>query len=218
MEKDFKKLIEGLRNIRLTGAEKTRMLEKVFSAPTASPYFIRSPYMRRMPAFAFALSLFLVISLSGAAYASGTSLPGDLLYPIKTKVVEPILDVVNRAPEKKVEWEEEKVIRRIEEAEKLAGKNELNDKRTEELEHSIEKSSKAFVKAVGKVDGEKAEDRKEEFRKKIDEREEVSGHEEQKNEQTEENKGKQKNQKEKVRKIKATATRALDEDNKENKD
>lgn len=206
-KENFEKGIEGLKNIRMTDTEKARMLERVFSLPT------ESPYMRRIPAFALACSLILVLSFGGATYASVTSLPGDLLYPIKTRVVEPMLDIVNYAPEKKIVWEEEKVMRRIVEAEKLAEKDELNDERAEKLERSIEKSSEAFARAVGEADGEKAEDRKEEFRKKIDEREEVSVREEKKGEEKDEKKEENKEkQREKVKKLKATATRALDND------
>ena len=158
---DFKKGIEELKRIHITDAEKARMLKNIFATP------IRSPYMKRVPVFTFVYSFILIISLSGLTYASGDSIPGDALYSIKIRVVEPILDVVNSAPEKKIVWEEKKVIKRINEAEKLEKKDELDDKRAVELERRVEKSSRAFIKAVKEANGEKIEDRKTEFRKKF---------------------------------------------------
>lgn len=188
-EENFKKGIKELKNIRMTDAEKKVMLEKVFSSPVASPY------MERMPAFALVSShytrviltgcLVVAISFSGVVYGSDKSLPGDLLYPVKTKVVEPVLDVVNFDPEKKIVWEEEKVNRRIVEAEQLLEKDELDDKRLDEIEKSVKKSSLAFSRAADSVASstgtstlsrkKKAEDLKSGFRGRINERKFVWG-------------------------------------------
>lgn len=178
-EEYFKKGIEKLKNIRMTDVEKARVLKNVLSASS------ESPYMQHAPTFAFvstrythmiyAFCLVLIFSLVGATYVSGKSLPGDLLYPIKTRIVEPVLDVINSAPEKRIIWEEEKVSRRIAEAEKLEEKNELSDERVTELERHVEKSSRAFVQAVkeSELGSVKVEDRKNEFRKKFEVREGV---------------------------------------------
>ncbi|MDO8569439.1 MAG: DUF5667 domain-containing protein [bacterium] len=212
-EENFKQGIRELKNIRMTDTEKARMLEKVFSAP------VESPYMRHYPMFAFVfashtrigLALFLILALSfgGAVYASEASLPGDLLYPIKTRVVESVLDVVNSTPEKKIVWEGEKVERRIKEAEKLAEKNELNDEHAERLEREIEKGSIAFINAVNAAASssvpttpsalKRAEDLKQEFRRKIKESE-----------------GKRDNeiQSEKIEKIKTSIIKILDDEGK----
>lgn len=238
-EENFKKGIEELKNIRMTNAEKTHMLERVLSAPIESPYMKPSPFAgRRMPVFAFIYSqhtrviltscLILVLSIGGATYASGTSLPGDLLYPIKTRVVEPMLDIVNSAPEKKIVWEEQKVERRIVEAEMLAEKDKLDEEKLVALEQSIEKSSVTFAKAVNAVASstatatssakEQAENRKQEFRKKINERKEIF-------EQEEENQKVEKEQKEvkeikvnskteKIKRLKNTAIKSVDNEDK----
>src|SRR3989344_3574874 len=175
-EEQFKKGIEDLKSIHLTDAEKARILKSVFATP------IRSPFMRRIPVFAYVYSLLLIISISGVTYTSASSLPGDVLYPIKTGVVESVLDVVNRAPEDRIVWEEEKVERRIVEAEVLAKQGRLDDKKLEGLGRSIEKSSIAFTKAVNTAASstttstssarERAEGQKKEFRRKINERQE----------------------------------------------
>ena len=200
-EENFKKGIRELKNIRMTDTEKMHMIEAIFSVP------IKSSYINRIPAFALVCSLILLISLTGAVYASGASLPGDMLYPIKTKVVESMLDAVNKAPEKKIVWEEEKVTRRLKEAKKLVEKNELNDELAEKLEREIERGSIAFIEAVNAVASssattipfafEKAEDLKKEFRRKINESEGGGGDDD-------------KVQSEKIEKIKISVIKILD--------
>src|SRR3990167_3002014 len=130
-EQSFGRGIEELKNIRLTGEEKTRILERVFSTP------IESPYMKRTPVFAFVYSLILIISISGITYASDFSLPGDTLYPIKVSVVEPFLDVVNSSAEDKIVWETEKVERRIAEAVEKAN-GDRSEVRKEEFRKKFE--------------------------------------------------------------------------------
>ena len=154
-EENFKKGIDELKNIRMTNAEKSRMLGKILETP------VESPYVKRASIFAFIYShqtraifagcLVLAVSFGSAAYSSDESLPGDFLYPIKTNFVEPVLDVVNFEPEQKLVWEEEKVTRRIVEAEKLLEKDELDDEKLGKLERSIEKSSFAFNRAADSV-------------------------------------------------------------------
>ncbi|MFZ2484592.1 MAG: hypothetical protein WAX80_03720 [Minisyncoccia bacterium] len=231
-DKQFKKGIDELKKIRMTDGEKSRMLKSVFSVP------IESPYVKKISTFAFIYShhaqmalaacLVVAISLGGVTYASDKALPGDILYSIKTGIVEPALDVVNQSPEKKIVWEEEKVERRIVEAEMLAENDELDDERSEELEKKIEKSSKAFVKAVDEVDGDDAENRKEEFRKKFESKDsdnnaesfavsamsaEVSEEEsnaDQKNNSIESERSRKIDNKSKVEKLRRAAVRAVD--------
>lgn len=228
-KQDFNKAIMGLKNIRMTDAEKKRMLERIFATP------IKSPYMMHMPAFALACSLFLIVSFGGATYVSGTSLPGDTLYPLKVGVVEPMLDVVYRAPAEKIVWEEEKVERRIAEAEGLAKKNRLDDKKFKELERKIEKSSTAFAKAAGSVASttststssakKKKEDLKNEFRRKINEREEIpNGDDELESAESESESEKEASdkkradRKEKIKRLQDTAVRFVDENDDEDED
>lgn len=181
----------------MTDREKARMLENIFSTPIESPYY-------RMRAV-FASALIFVISFGGAIYASEVSVPGDLFYPIKINVVEPVLTVVNFRPEEKIVWEEKKVIRRIEEAEALLLENKLDDNRMEELERRIEKSSKAFTKAVKDKgeDEEKVEDRKDEFRKKVGK---------QKMKEDDKSKTKEVENGSKVEKLRKTAIEAVNKD------
>ena len=150
----FNKGKAELNSVHLTEAEKARILEEVFKAPIKSPYYtpkvfalVRSKYVM------IVLLLALSLSVSGAVVqASNAAVPGDKLYPVKTKVVEPILDVVNStSPERKLEWQETKVLRRISEAETLAVRNELDDKKVEDLTPKIEHDSEDFVSTANTV-------------------------------------------------------------------
>lgn len=234
-DKQFKKGIEGLKEIRMTDGEKSRVLEKVLSTP------IKSPYRVRIPQFVLVCSLILLISFGGAVSASEASIPGDLFYPVKTRVVEPVLDVVNSAPEKKIIWEEEKITRRIAEAEKLVEKDKLDDKKLEELERKIEKSSIAFSQAVEKVASstatstmsrrEKARDLRRDFRDRINDEREKNDREENNERKIETEELREETKKElsnrnerrtlerqKINRLKARAIKVLDEDDKRGRD
>lgn len=223
-EEDLKKALNELKEVGMTKLETEAMLEQVFSTPIPTPYF------KRNKVFALVMVLVLVFSTGGVTYASNDALPGDILYPVKVRVVEPILDVVNVSPERKVAWSEEKVTRRIKEADALAKEDKLDDKKVEELEKEIRKSSIEFAKAVedrDEDDEEEKEKRKEEFRKKVEAREfevKVVYIEKEKNDDEDEDKEeiekreKKVEQSEKVRKIKDTAIRTLDKEDDDRRD
>ncbi len=178
-EEHFKKGIHEMQSVRLTDLERAAMLERILNTPIVSPYtrYLRVlVYMKKPAAALMMASLILVLSAGTLAYASEAALPGDLLYSVKTKLVEPILDKVNIAPEKKIVWEEEKIERRIAEAKALVVEDKLDEKKSRELEKKIEKSSAAFVTAAEAVSRktatttEKQEEKQEELKKKFKER------------------------------------------------
>lgn len=200
-----------MRGAHLTEKEKSLMLEGVFAAP------IKSPYARYVRVFAFvrrpvmALSLIIVLGFGSVVYASEAALPGEKLYAVKTKVVEPILDKINSSPEKKFTWEEKKVVRRIEEAESLAKENKLDEVKTLELEKKIEQSSISFVVAAEAVASttatstkgrqEKVEKLKQDFRNKLEEKNENKSGEKD---------NEQKEREEKIKRLKDKAVKSLE--------
>jgi hypothetical protein len=190
-EDQFKKGLQDMREMRLTEEERATMLERILATPLPSPYarYLRVLVHIRKPATVFLMaSLILVLSTGGLAYAAEASLPGDVLYAIKTKLVEPILDKVNIAPEKRVVWEEKKVVRRLEEARQLSAKHRLDEDKTVELEEKIEKSAAAFATAADKasagiatstrVQEDRAEKLKRDFEEKLKDKKEVGEREE----------------------------------------
>jgi hypothetical protein len=148
---EFKKGIREVHEMRLTEREKAAMLAHVFSMPIRSPYsnFLNVFSMIQRPMIAtFSL---LVIVLGGTlTYGAENALPGETLYPIKTRFIEPVIGTINISPVAELEWEEKKVERRIMEAEALAQEDKLDEEKTLELEKRIQKSSAAFAVAAEK--------------------------------------------------------------------
>ncbi len=221
-KENFNKALEELRTtqVSMTESESGDMLAQILSTPIPSPYshgvLSRFAAVSRMQLGVLSLLIF-TLSFGGVVYAFESSLPGDLLYPVKIAVVEPVLNVVNRAPEKRVVWEEEKVTRRIKEADALAKEDKLDDKKLEELESKVRKSSQAFVSAVEDEDKEQdeKEKRKDEFKKKIedDDKDDNEDDEDDDKDKSEE----RRDQKERVKKIKDTAIKTLDDEKDKNK-
>lgn len=212
-ENDFKKGIGGLKKIRMEKSEKNLILTRILATPIKSPYAHKTAYL------VFAFCLLLIITSVDIVRVSGNALPGDKLYGVKTRVVEPVLDIVNSTPEEKLVWEEEKINRRIVEAEALIEKDDLDEKKLEDLERKIEKSSRSFVRNVEIVASstsvsttsakEKSNDLKLKLRQKInnekDEREESFSSK------------RRNNQREQIKRLKDRAIRVLDDERDEDR-
>ncbi len=72
-----------------------------------------SLFLLRMPAMAALGLVLLGASGFGLAYAAEDALPGDVLYPIKLHVTEPIIGTFQRTPEQQAAWAVEQVRRRL---------------------------------------------------------------------------------------------------------
>lgn len=131
---NWKKGIKDLKKITLDPAEKNAMLERILNAPI--PYPI--PFYRKSISYV-ATALIVSISSGGIAYAAEGSVPGDLLYPVKINVTEPIRDVIAITPKAKADWELEKTSRRLHEATVLATKDKLDQEKREDMEDRLEK-------------------------------------------------------------------------------
>lgn len=137
--------------MHLTEREKAAMLAHIFSTPIHSPYarFMNALSMIQRPMVA-TFSLLIIVLGGTLTYGAENALPGEVLYPIKTRFIEPVIDTVSVSPVAELEWEEKKVERRIMEAEALAEEDKLDDEKAEELERRIQKSSAAFAVAAEK--------------------------------------------------------------------
>lgn len=201
----------------MSASEKALMLERIFAAsPVPSPY---AKYLnlvvsvKRPLSMAATFSLVFVLISGSVTYAAEKSLPGDPLYAVKTQLVEPIIDKLSFKTEKKLEWEEKKVERRISEAEKLAAEDKLDEERAAKLEKKIEKSSQAFAALAEKTASStatsseghkvKVEKLKKDFVEKIEKKERS----ERRGESKENN---QDNREEKVKRLKEAAVKSLD--------
>ncbi len=177
MSKIFDKRITDWRNERLTDAEKSHMLANIFATPIESPYtkYLQVLVYIKRPVVG-ALLACLILS-SSVVYASQNALPGEKLYAVKTRVVEPVLDALNTLPAQRLARQEEKVVIRLAEAKALATQDKLDERRVKILEERIEESSTKFSIAAEEVventatttkqRDEKREELRNKFREKI---------------------------------------------------
>ncbi len=103
----------------------------------------------------------LVVILSGAATASASqvALPGDLLYPVKTDVVEKVKGAFARSDEAKAEVALVQLERRMDEGVELASQNGLSEEAQVELDNQMVKHSeklKANLEKLSTKNGEAA--------------------------------------------------------------
>ena len=127
MDHTTQKFIEQLRSVTLSAEERAVMraalLARVRELPTREPivsqWWVWFVHARRFQAAV--LSLIIVVGYGSAAtFASESSLPGDILYPIKTFVAEPLARlVVPDVPDAKANFETGLLDERLHEAEAL---------------------------------------------------------------------------------------------------
>jgi len=144
---EINKGINDMKNIGLTHKEKNQILKNIMGMPVVSPYAPKpSLWNFAFNKFAYATAFLLIIAMTGGtlAYADEFSLPGDLLYPIKRHITESIRDVLTVAPAAKAEWEAEKAIRRLDEAEALAQKDKLTPEKRDRIEKDFDENVSAF--------------------------------------------------------------------------
>lgn len=145
--KQFKKVT---REVRLTPDEKAAMRTTLVRFMAAYPAVhstvkpgVLSPYalLGRMRNFK-TLSL---VSLGGlvlggsVAFAAEGTLPGDLLYPVKTEINERVRGMAALTPQAKAAWEVRQVERRLEEIEKLAARSEVSPAAKELAQNNLER-------------------------------------------------------------------------------
>lgn len=94
------------------------------------------------PSFALAsLFLMFVVTSSGVAFAAEGALPGDLLYPVKIYITEPVRGSLAVGSVQKAQWEATLAVHRLEEAETLAIQGRLSTTTAESIKANFEKSS-----------------------------------------------------------------------------
>ncbi len=124
---------------------------------TLAGYF-GSPFGRKL-SYSLASLLIIFGSTSGVALAAQNSLPGDLLYPMKTQVNEKVLGWAMTSQEAKVNYEIGLVQLRLEEIEKISVQNKLDDKKsaaTKVLLDSHITSAKSKISNIKKQKGKNA--------------------------------------------------------------
>jgi hypothetical protein len=133
----FTKEIEKIQEIQMTVAEKDAIKSRLLATfePTPSPWNLS--WSRLSYLTSVSVAVFVLVGTT-VAFASEKALPGDLLYPVKVNVSEPIRTVLVQTPQAKAEWEAEKINRRLQEAEQLSQKGELDDAKANSIKERID--------------------------------------------------------------------------------
>lgn len=125
----------------------SRRAEVFESTPTTAPvmdtyrtvsFSFRSLHLRAVA------GLCVVCVVVGVPLVAERSLPGDVLYPVKVRFNEEVLSTLTFSPYEKIEWETERLGRRIAEARLLESEGKL----TEEFEVEVAEAVKAHSDAA----------------------------------------------------------------------
>lgn len=154
------KLRQEAYKIRMTPEEKAAMRARLFGAPSAhtfvpkrSPYFFFS-YQFKMVMAGLVLVVFVG---AGTAQAAEGSLPGDLLYPVKVAVTEPVRSALVSNKAERAALEARFAARRAEEAEALAAQGRLDATTSaalaDNLDMHAEESEELAASAAGEEPG-----------------------------------------------------------------
>jgi hypothetical protein len=98
--------------------------------------FVRSVHFRVM--FASTLIAILIFVGAGVSFAAQSSLPGDVLYPVKVSVNEPVRSLFAVSAQAKADLDLQFAQARLEEADKLAVSGRLSDSVRQNLETKLE--------------------------------------------------------------------------------
>jgi len=104
-------------------------------------------FLSARPVAAF-LVLALFASSAGVSYAAQNTLPGDLLYPIKTRVNEPLSGALSVSASAKAAWAMSVAGKRVEEAATLAAEGRLSASAQNDLQSNFDQHAQAAVQAI----------------------------------------------------------------------
>lgn len=124
----------------------------------------------RRPAFAIALAVLVVLVSTGTSYAAEKTEPGDVLYPIKIHVNEPVRGALTFGAERKAKWEARRVERRLEELNSLAKKNMLTEVIEQKMQARVERRIKQVEKRIKHFESIKKTDKAKKIRVYMQER------------------------------------------------
>ncbi len=164
MELPPKKIIEQLRSVTLSDRERATLRNKLIAHIRTAPLrqSIPSPWSRLFYTKRFQammLSIIIIFSYgSSATFAAEGTLPGDMLYPLKTRVIEPVTRLVTAtSPEAEATFETKLFEKRLEEAETLSSQKELGPQLTQTVRAGIHEQKIKAEKKVREIEHDSAE-------------------------------------------------------------
>jgi hypothetical protein len=131
----IERIRDSAKQIHLSADERAQMRARMHAYMRAHPprgFWARMPSVFSAHAIlilrpALAMLLIVAIGGSGVAYAAESALPGGLLYAVKTRINEPLAQVLATTPESKASVLLAQAAERLAEAEQLAARGSLTE-------------------------------------------------------------------------------------------
>ncbi|MBP6926133.1 MAG: hypothetical protein KBB70_00360 [Candidatus Pacebacteria bacterium] len=165
--KQIKTIFNQLKSVRMSAEEKSQMRITLVSlsenpnlAPASKPT-VEQYRTKRSPlsTWSFANSFrtagagvfILLLASTGVSYAAEKTLPGDFLFPVKVNVNEEVRGALTVSHEDKMNWEKERVVRRVVETETLLKTNKFTLKRKTDAEAALKTQMATFATAAAET-------------------------------------------------------------------
>lgn len=161
---DFEKKLHTLNDmkntVKMTDLERATMRSHLASMTrgslavtrTPSPYHSYFSFHKMIRATVFVV-IGIVISGGSISYiGASTALPGDILYPVKTKIIEPAKGVFATSPESKLSYQENLMQTRFDEIDTLSKENKLDDQVVTQVNQAVSAQADQFDTAITNVE------------------------------------------------------------------
>lgn len=162
MREDIQKELKKLKKTVLTTNEKdsSRTVLRSFmdQHPVTSTARVRhqtaksKPFMIRKRLMLPAAIIAALLLGGSVSYAAENTVPGDALYPIKISVNEEVRAALALSDQARADWEVTRAGRRLEEAERLATRNQLNTALREQIEQNFDKHAQRVAAKVQEIE------------------------------------------------------------------
>ncbi len=160
---DIVKLFSKATEVALTPEEKLKgtLLFQEFIHENPLKNQVRSESSTRIKALnffshqkivhAFAIAVLIFSMATSAVYAAQDSIPGELLYPVKTQINERIERALARSPEAKAKVTVKQTMTRLEEMKKLLERNKIDSKNQKAIYNGLVRNSEEVEKNIVKL-------------------------------------------------------------------
>lgn len=163
MNKDFNKIIEGIKSINLSTSERERIWHNVDAYVANNPVdntpVIRRAQHGRLSPFFFHTQRVAVFSLvavlilgGGTSIAAQDALPNEALYNIKVNVNEEVRSWFSFGAESKAYYQTKRAGERLEEAQKLAVMGKLDTEAKNKIQTNLKKHVESVKKEIATIE------------------------------------------------------------------
>lgn len=153
-------------SVKMRAAERRELRERIVAymeyhpLPKTTAQKNAEAYVQAEPYFALRFNAFYTRSVMGVfamlllvvvPVVAERAIPGDVLYPVKVRFNEEIRSTLAVSPYAKVEWETERLGRRISEARLLASEGKLTEEAEAEVAEAVRQHADAAQKSINEI-------------------------------------------------------------------